>query len=122
MVRGLDVFKAHFSSYVDQYLLIGGTACEVVMSEVGLDFRATKDLDIVLCIEAIDSAFVRAFWEFVRAGGYHQQEGDSDRRQYYRFRHPTAPDFPLLRSTTGCRRCNTPPKPQAESRTTNETV
>jgi hypothetical protein len=32
--------------------LIGGTACIVIMQEAGLDFRATKDLDIVLYVEA----------------------------------------------------------------------
>jgi len=45
MIRGLDVFKVQFASYAENYVLIGGTACTLAMKEVGLDFRATKDLD-----------------------------------------------------------------------------
>lgn len=47
MVRGLDVFREHFRAFSDRYVLIGGTACEIVMREAGLGFRVTKDLDIV---------------------------------------------------------------------------
>jgi hypothetical protein len=39
--------------YGDQYVLIGGTAATLAMEEAGLEFRATKDLDIVLYIEAL---------------------------------------------------------------------
>lgn len=42
MVRGIEQFKKHFSIYKDKYVLIGGTACAVVMEEVGLEFRATN--------------------------------------------------------------------------------
>ena len=48
MVRGLDVFRRHFAGHTDQFVLIGGTAATLAMAEAGLDFRATKDLDIVL--------------------------------------------------------------------------
>lgn len=44
MVRGLNRFKAHFESFSDRYVLIGGTACSLAMEEVGLEFRATRDL------------------------------------------------------------------------------
>lgn len=52
MVRGLDIFQERFAAYVDQYVLIGGTAATLAMEEGGLEFRATKDLDIVLHVEA----------------------------------------------------------------------
>lgn len=51
-------------------MLIGGTACDLLMSDEGLDFRATKDIDLVLIIEAVDAAFGRRFWEYVIAAGY----------------------------------------------------
>ena len=57
MVRGLDYFRRHFASYSDRYVLIGGTACTLLMEDVGLNFRATKDLDIVLHVEALDAKF-----------------------------------------------------------------
>ena len=53
MVRGLDVFREHFAGHADQFVLIGGTAATLAMEEAGLEFRATKDLDIVLHIEAL---------------------------------------------------------------------
>jgi hypothetical protein len=40
-------FRDHFAGHEGQYVLIGGAACELVMDDVGLNFRATKDLDTV---------------------------------------------------------------------------
>jgi len=31
------------------------------MDEAGVDFRVTKDFDIVLCVEALDTSFADAF-------------------------------------------------------------
>jgi hypothetical protein len=42
MVRGLDRFKAHFESFADRYVLIGGTACSIAMEDVGLEFPYTQ--------------------------------------------------------------------------------
>jgi hypothetical protein len=39
-----------------------------------MDFRATKDLDIVLYVEALHENFVRAFWQFVEEGGYENKQ------------------------------------------------
>lgn len=61
MVKGLALFREQFRAYTGQYILIGGTACDLLMGEAGLEFRATKDLDIVLSVEALDAEFVRAF-------------------------------------------------------------
>ncbi|HEY3318972.1 MAG TPA: hypothetical protein VGP72_00650 [Planctomycetota bacterium] len=96
MVKGLDVFRAHFQNYTNRYVLIGGTACEIAMATAGLPFRATKDLDIVLCVEALDAAFVRAFWAFVHAGGYQAQEKSTGQRQFYRFQKPTDENYPFM--------------------------
>jgi len=70
MVVGLDKFSAHFAGYRDRYVLIGGAAIWLVLDEAGIDPRATKDLDIVLCLEALDPEFGDAFWEFVKAAEY----------------------------------------------------
>ena len=43
MVHGLEKFKEYFGEYTEQYTFIGGTACEILMQEVGDSFRATKD-------------------------------------------------------------------------------
>ena len=70
MVKGIDQFRAHFEGFNNRYVLIGGAACYLAMEEAGLDFRVTKDLDIVLCVEVLDAEFVDAFWDFVKKGKY----------------------------------------------------
>ena len=96
MVKGLDIFRERFRGYADRYVLIGGTACDLAMGEAGLEFRATKDLDIVLCVEAIDTAFVEAFWAFVRDGGYQVQERAEGDKQFYRFQKPKSENYPFM--------------------------
>ena len=63
MVTGIDSFKEWFKGSEEQYAIIGGTACDILMTEEGLDFRATKDIDLVLIIEAVDANFGKKFWE-----------------------------------------------------------
>jgi len=94
MIKGLDKFRAHFANYADRYVLIGGTASMLAMNELGQDFRATKDLDIVLCIEALDKEFAQAFWAFVKAGGYANCQKSKSPRQFYRFDHPLDTSYP----------------------------
>lgn len=96
MVNGLEHFKKHFAPYVDQYVLIGGTACTVIMQEAGLDFRATKDLDIVLYVEALHENFVKAFWQFVDEGGYKNKQHSTSKEIFYRFSSPSRRDYPAM--------------------------
>jgi hypothetical protein len=96
MVRGLAKFREQFRAHARQYVLIGGTACDLLMEEAGLEFRATKDLDIVLSVEALDPAFVRDFWAFVRAGKYQVQQSETGVRRYYRFLKPENDEYPFM--------------------------
>lgn len=96
MVKGLELFASHFASYSNQYVLIGGTACSLVMEDAGLDFRATKDLDIVLYIEALDAQFVNALWQFIKNGGYQNRQRSTGKELFYRFSLPSAPEFPVM--------------------------
>jgi hypothetical protein len=66
------------------------------MEEVGLEFRATKDLDIVLCVEALDKDFVEAFWDFIRKGKYQIQEKSTGQKQFYRFKTPEDSSYPVM--------------------------
>lgn len=96
MVRGLDCFKEYFANYSDRYVLIGGVACTLVMEGAGLDFRATKDFDIVLYIEALDTDFVSAFWEFIRMGAYEHRQRSTGKEIFYRFSSPSNHEFPAM--------------------------
>jgi len=48
MIKGLDVFKEYFSGYNEQYVIIGGAACDIVFDHADSSFRATKDIETAL--------------------------------------------------------------------------
>ena len=92
----MNKFQEHFAGFGDQYVLIGGAASELVMEDAGATFRATKDLDIVLCLEALKQEFVEAFWEFINAGGYQNQQRSTGDKIFFRFDRPTDTDYPVM--------------------------
>jgi hypothetical protein len=96
MVYGLDTFLQYFKDFKDQYVLIGGSACDIVMQEYDIDFRTTKDLDIVLIIETLNTAFVEKFWQFIADGQYKNIATNTNEKQFYRFSKPTTPRFPSM--------------------------
>lgn len=96
MVTGVELFRDHFAGHEHQYVLIGGAACDLLMDEAGLDFRATKDLDIVLIVEALDAAFAERFWDFINQGKYQIAERSEGERVFYRFQKPENGDFPAM--------------------------
>ncbi len=96
MVKGIERFREHFADYQDRYVLIGGIASMLAMKELGEDFRATKDFDIVLCVEALDEAFARKFWEFVQQGGYENRQKSTGKKLFYRFYSPLESNFPEM--------------------------
>jgi len=96
MVRGIELFKEYFANYTDKYILIGGAACTVLMEEAGLPFRATKDLDIVLCVEALDAEFVNAFWAFIKDGRYQNRQKSTGEKIFYRFSSPADKTYPEM--------------------------
>lgn len=96
MIKDIDKFREHFAGYQHHYVLIGGVASSLVMDAAGVTFRATRDFDIVLCVEALDKAFAEAFWTFVQQGGYQNQQRSSGEKQFYRFDHPSDPAYPAM--------------------------
>lgn len=53
MVTGIDKFREYFRDFSDHYIIIGGTARDYAVSEAGFTPKGTKDIDIVLIIEAL---------------------------------------------------------------------
>lgn len=95
-INGLFKFRDFFEKHTDKYVLIGGSACSIVFDEVGEDFRATKDLDVVLIVENIGEDFGKAFWEFVKEANYNNIETGEVQNQFYRFKNPKNNDFPKM--------------------------
>ena len=96
MVVGIDKFREHFFDYQAQYALIGGAACDLLFAEAGLQFRATKDLDVVLCVEVVDASFAAAFREFLDASGYEAREQSDGRKTFCRFYKPKDKTYPYM--------------------------
>lgn len=95
-MRGLDIFRKRFSKYPDRYVLIGGTACDIALGAAGIAYRATRDLDIVLCIEALDREFSSEFQGFVEDGGYVHRQKSSQKEIFYRFFEPVDDSYPFM--------------------------
>lgn len=96
MVKGLDIFRKYFADYEKQYVLIGGAACDIVFESNEANFRATRDLDMVLIIEALTPEFGEKFWEFIVAGKYRNKVTSSGNPQFYRFDKPEEDSFPKM--------------------------
>lgn len=97
MVKGIDVFLDYFREYADQYVLIGGAACSVSFEEQDINFgRTTKDLDIVLIVEAQTKEFGERFWQFIKDGKYRIRAKSNGEPQFYRFDKPEDSNFPKM--------------------------
>lgn len=96
MVIGIGKFREHFAGCEEQYALIGGAACDLLFTDAGLPFRSTKDLDVVLCVEAVDKRFAYAFQSFLEAGGYKARQKSDRRKEFYRFLDPADDSFPKM--------------------------
>lgn len=97
MIRGIDIFRERFRGYEDSLILIGGAACDEWFTRQGLQFRPTKDLDIVLVLEAVNPDFIATLRQFIEDGGYEiRQRGDEGPPILYRFAKPTDERFPFM--------------------------
>jgi len=96
MVTGLNKFREYFSRFKESYIMIGGAACSIIFEDIERPFRTTRDLDIVLCVEAVDPEFVKTFWEFIGEGKYKLQEKSRSDKNFYRFQKPEDDSFPFM--------------------------
>lgn len=76
--------------------LIGGAACDIVFENSETAFRATRDLDIVLIVEALTPEFGEKFWNFVQDGKYRNKATNGEKTQFYRFDKPKDESFPKM--------------------------
>lgn len=70
MVGGLDKFRERLAQFSDNFVIIGGTACDEVLRNTEMRPRATMDIDIVVIVENMTPEFARAFWTFIAEGEY----------------------------------------------------
>lgn len=96
MIIGINKFKEWFKGFENQYVLIGGTACDILFSEAGLPFRATRDMDLVLIVEVLTAEFCAKFWEFIKIAEYEHLNKSTGNVQFYRFSKPKKKDYPTM--------------------------
>ena len=96
MISGLNKFKHHFKDCPDGYVLIGGVACELVLEQLGLEFRPTVDFDIVVVIEVIKEGFGKELKKFIKAGKYQPATRKSGKYTFYKFIEPKNKEYPEI--------------------------
>ncbi len=70
MVKGLEKFKEYFTGFEDNYVIIGGTACDIALRDTDMYPRATNDIDMILVVEKMTPEFGQHFWDFIALGEY----------------------------------------------------
>ena len=89
-MEGLGKFRDAFRDFSDNYVIIGGTACEIAMSRTEVKARATHDIDMIVIVEKMTKAYGERFWQFIKEAGYRPEkrksgDGDSPHYEMYRF-------------------------------------
>lgn len=70
MVKGLETFRKAMQPYKKHFVIIGGTACDIRLTDTIMIPRATDDIDIIVVIDRLTDDFVKAIWQFVKDGDY----------------------------------------------------
>ena len=99
-MEGLEKFREAFEAYSENYVIIGGTACDIAMTGTVVRPRATHDIDMIVVVEKMTDSFAERFWAFIREGGYHpakrrQVEDGKPKYELYRF-IDGKPDYPEM--------------------------
>ena len=89
-------FKDYFKGHEEQYVLIGGAACDIAFEEREQVFRKTRDLDMVLIIEVLTPEFGDRLWEFIKGGQYRNKVTNKGKPQFYRFDKPEIDGYPRM--------------------------
>ena len=73
-MEGLEKFREAFEAYSENYVIIGGTACDITMTGTGGIARSSHDIDMIVVVEKMTADFAEHFWQFVREGGYRPEK------------------------------------------------
>jgi len=94
MVKGIEKFKEAFQDFAEDYVIIGGAACSVILDNTFMSPRKTVDIDMIVIVENVSKEFGLAFWKFIKDGQYQAgkrltKEGKQT-TAFYRFNKPQA--------------------------------
>ncbi len=66
------------------------------MDKANLDFRATRDIDMILLIENRFEEFGEVLWKFIKNGKYRCGWKSSEKLHFFRFTEPQNPNYPIM--------------------------
>ncbi len=95
-MKGIQVIRKYLGDFPQCYTIIGGTACDILLDNAGLSFRATKDVDMIVIGKVTSPAFTEKLGEMIRHGGYRRGWAKGDQVFYFRFDQPTDSSFPHM--------------------------
>lgn len=96
MVRGYERFARHFADFADQFIIIGGTAVQLIRGDDAPHPRTTRDIDLLIVSEKMSHEFAAAFHAFLSAGGYRCYISREGHPRFYRFLAPRGGDYPEM--------------------------
>lgn len=92
MVKGLEKFKEYFIGFEQNYVIIGGTACDIALRDTDMQPRATNDIDLILVVEKMTAEFGQRFWDFIEQGEYEKRQRKREGKDFvpelFRFTNP----------------------------------
>ena len=92
--HGFDHFGSYLKGLEAHYVVIGGGAASILMDDEGLEFRATKDVDLVVL--ARSKELNERILAYVKDGDYNTKESTEKLPRYYRFQKPTKAECPKM--------------------------
>mgnify|MGYP003320396131 CR=1 FL=1 len=104
VVQGYEMFRYHMSEHRESFIIVGGTAVQMVRGQYRLDKklgksgslarnRTTLDIDVLVVVETLTQKFIDAFYGMLKAGNYRCYV-KADRDYYYRFERNHSGPFP----------------------------
>ena len=93
--KNIETLLNYLRNNADCYFLIGGHAAALHFEKIGLEFRATKDYDIVLVTGLDDSSFTEEVIRFILEGEY-KNKYRNNKKTAYRFEDPKSNEFPKI--------------------------
>lgn len=99
MITGFEKFEEAFAPHRESFILIGGTAVQMVLGQhetsKGMANRArvTHDIDLLVVTDNLTDAFKAAFHKFIEGGEYDCYFSE-ERPHYYRFLNPKNSTYP----------------------------
>ena len=58
MVEGIERFRDAMADFADNYIIIGGTACDIILDGSPMSPKHTRDIDLIVVVEKLSREFV----------------------------------------------------------------